>query len=192
MARGPVRERDIAAFGPSLADHLDQAQRFEQLAADPHPRDEVSRALLLVRAGESWAAAGDTTRAVAAFRSAVEDGGDVAPDSRAYLAEALLRAGDHAEAEALLTTLRKERSRDAMLYVFLGEAMENAGDDSAALRWYTTGITRLENDDEVSDDDFDLLVVDRFGVRSRLGFEPDDYDELAMDLLDDVEPADGP
>ena len=188
MARGPVRERDVEVFGPERSDHLEQARRLEQLATEQHPRDELTRAQLLVRAGESWAAAGESTRALAAYRAAVQDGGQVEPDSRTYLVDGLLRAGQRAEASALLTTLRKERSRDAMLYVFL----EGAGDDSGALRWYTSGITRLEDDDEVPDEDIDLLLVGRFRVRSRLGFDPDDYDELAIDLLVDRASVDEP
>lgn len=183
MARGPLTQDDvddIELSGEGPVDHPASAARWEAMAADPHPQDEVSAADLLVHAGEHWAYADEPERALACFRQAIDDGHPVAPDTRCYLLHGLLGCGLREEAVELASAVRAERPKDPDVYGFMGEAFEAHGDLQSATRWFTTGMFRAMRDDDVAESAVTMLIWGRQRVREAQGLPPDDFDEVAL------------
>jgi hypothetical protein len=163
--------------------HGAAALRFEELAARPELHGgEISRASLLVDAGGQHGLAGDWDAAIRCYREAVADGSSQTIDPRVWLHDALLRAGELAEAAALRTELKAARAGDPDFYAAVAESLEAQGLLSDAHTWFTMGYHRCENAD-VPDFLMDLLLVGRRRVRASLGYPLDDLDELAEDYL---------
>lgn len=184
MSRGPVTEDDVAEVQARAGGGVRQRSAraggtYEAWAADPHPDDEVSLGRLLVMAGEQWAYAGETDRALQLFRRAVQTGDRVEPDVRCYLIDALLGAGQRDEADKLAEELRRSRPGNPDAYLFVGDAYEEAGDLGASLRWFTSGMLKTLKDEAADEVDVVLLIRSRRRVREAMGFPPDEYDELA-------------
>ena len=148
---------------------------------DDYASRPLTRAELLVAAAEHLHLADDDDRALECLREAVADGGGVAPDARAHLADALLARPDGvAEAHALLEQLLAERSTDPLLYEFVGESLETRrGDHEAASRWYSAGLVLTGADPEDLDPDHESLVEGRRRSRRAQQLPPDGWDELA-------------
>lgn len=159
-------------------DHAGAARRLERMAAGATAPRGLTRAELLVAAGEQYRLAEDMTSCERAFRAAVADGGDAEPDARAYLAGALLETGQRDEAHAILDELRRKRSHDPWLYLHVGESLELTGDLGTATRWFTMGLMRALRSDQTEDAGVAILVRSRRRVRRAQGFPPDDYDTL--------------
>lgn len=192
MARRPLTEYQVEAidFGFDGKDHASIARRLEDFAADPHPADAVNPAELLVTAAWHWRYAGDNARSLDCCRRAVADGGSVDPDVRGYLVSGLLHSGLTEEATALARDLMALRSTDGGLYVLVGEAFEEAGDLREATRWFTAGLVRSMRDEDAPAAHAIMLMHGRRRVRQAQGFPPDDYDELSLQSVRNVDDYD--
>lgn len=141
--RGPLTPDDIErlhARAHTPEEHRAAAQQLAAWAEESHPKDRaVSRAALLVNAGEQLTEAGDVGEAVDFFRRAVDAGEYVPPDIRCYLHGGLLKAGNVGAARALADELRREHPVDVDVYLFIGENYELAGDLREAHGWLTMG-----------------------------------------------------
>jgi tetratricopeptide (TPR) repeat protein len=118
-------------------DHISAARRLSELAESVS--GGVSRANVLLRAGEQWQHAGDHERAAELYRKAIEDGGETYGDPRAYLADALFELGRADEARTLLDQIRADSPRDPEVYRAVAEVLYAQGDATGAHEWATSG-----------------------------------------------------
>ncbi len=157
------------------------AERLYDMAMES-PRGEGSlRAEVLVAASEQFSLAGEHERALCCAREAVADGGPVRRGALSQLAAALHQTGEHEEARAALTELRRTRPADLTLHLFVGELCEQYGDLDDAVRWYTRGLVLSERGELSGEDTFvvaGLLLVRRARLRSGMGLPADDWDEV--------------
>jgi predicted Zn-dependent protease len=118
-------------------DHISAARRLSELAESVS--GGVSRANVLLRAGEQYQHAGDHGRAAELYRRAMEDGGETYGDPRAYLADALFELGSADEARTLLDQIRADSPRDPEVYRAVAEVLYAQGDATGAHEWATSG-----------------------------------------------------
>jgi tetratricopeptide (TPR) repeat protein len=169
-------------FADDEVDFVATAHWFEGLAADPHPDDDVSAAMLLVVAGDYLAMAGQHDAALVLFQRAVADGGECTPDARCSLLSGLLEVGREDDAAALAAEIKAARLPDPEVYHHVGNTYETRGDLAAATTWFTAGLVRFLHDDGVDDFAVEQLAVGRSRVREAQGFPMDEYDELAEEM----------
>lgn len=169
-------------------DHTAAARRLSELADSVS--GGVSRAKVLLRAGEQWQHAGDHDKAAELYRRAIEDGGDVYGDPRAYLADALFELGRPDEARTLLEQIGRDAPRDPEVYRTVAEVLYAQGDAGGAYDWATSGAKLvLATRDEASvnrsdaEDSLEAILRLRYRARMDLGRPEDDYDALLDDLL---------
>ncbi|WP_026313545.1 tetratricopeptide repeat protein [Actinomadura flavalba] len=177
-------------------DHISAARRLSELAESVS--GGVSRANVLLRAGEQWQHAGDHDRAAALYRRAVEDGGETYGDPRAYLADALFELGHADEARTLIAQIRADSPRDPEVYRAVAEVLYAQGDTAGCHDWSTQGADVIlalrdrgpvptENVDPddlaLAEDSLEALLRLRYRARLDLGHPEDSYDELLDDLL---------
>jgi tetratricopeptide (TPR) repeat protein len=118
-------------------DHISAARRLSELAESVS--GGVSRANVLLRAGEQWQHAGDHARAAELYRTAIEDGGETYGDPRAYLADALFELGEADEARKLVEQIRADEPSDPEVYRTVAEVLYAQGDADGAHEWATAG-----------------------------------------------------
>ncbi|KAB2374591.1 tetratricopeptide repeat protein [Actinomadura montaniterrae] len=191
-------------------DHISAAERLSALAESV--TGGVSRANVLLRAGEQWQHAGDHGKAAELYRRAMEDGGEVYGDPRAYLADALFELGKADEARTLVDQIRADKPRDPEVYRTVAEVLYAQGDASGAHDWATSGadvvlalrdravgtgigdpdeppvpddesLTPGPDDVALAEDSLEALLRLRYRARIDLGRSEDDYDALLDDLL---------
>lgn len=191
-------------------DHISAAERLSELAESV--TGGVSRANVLLRAGEQWQHAGDHGKAAELYRRAMEDGGEVYGDPRAYLADALFELGRADEARTLVDEIRADKPRDPEVYRTVAEVLYAQGDASGAHDWATSGadvvlalrdravgtgvggpdeppvtgeesFTPGPDDVALAEDSLEALLRLRYRARIDLGRKEDDYDALLDDLL---------
>ncbi|MGI5324953.1 tetratricopeptide repeat protein [Actinomadura nitritigenes] len=191
-------------------DHISAAERLSELAESV--TGGVSRANVLLRAGEQWQHAGDHGKAAELYRKAMEDGGEVYGDPRAYLADALFELGRADEARTLVDEIRADKPRDPEVYRTVAEVLYAQGDASGAHDWATNGadvvlalrdravgtgvggpdeppvsgeesFTPGPDDVALAEDSLEALLRLRYRARIDLGRGEDDYDALLDDLL---------
>lgn len=191
-------------------DHISAAERLSELAESV--TGGVSRANVLLRAGEQWQHAGDHGKAAELYRRAMEDGGEVYGDPRAYLADALFELGRADEARTLVDEIRADKPRDPEVYRTVAEVLYAQGDASGAHDWATSGadvvlalrdravgtgvggpdeppvsgeesFTPGPDDVALAEDSLEALLRLRYRARIDLGRSEDDYDALLDDLL---------
>lgn len=165
-------------------DHAAAARRFVELAGTVS--GGVSRASLLLRAGEQWQHAGEPRRAAEAYRSALEDGGEADGDPRIYLAGALLELGEAGEARALIEQVHAGAPRDPEVHRAVAELLYEQGDLIAAHDWATEGADLARSGD---DEGLEGLLRLRYRCRLDLGRPEDEYDALLDDLLKKTDDA---
>jgi tetratricopeptide (TPR) repeat protein len=165
-------------------DHASAARRFVELAETVS--GGVSRASLLLRAGEQWQHAGDHAKAAETFRRALSDGGDAYGDPRIYLAGALFELDDRDEARRLIEQVRAESPRDPEVYRAVAELLYEQGELVGAHDWSTAGADLAKSDDPES-----LEGLLRIRYRSRLDLRrpEDEYDALLDELLKKTDDA---
>lgn len=165
-------------------DHASAARRFVELAETVS--GGVSRASLLLRAGEQWQHAGDHAQAAEAFRRALADGGETDGDARVYLAGALFELDDPGEAHRLIEQVRSESPRDPEVYRAVAELLYEQGELVEAHDWSTAGADLAKSDDPES-----LEGLLRIRYRSRLDLRrpEDEYDALLDELLKKTDEA---
>ncbi|PZS36724.1 MAG: hypothetical protein DLM58_01225 [Pseudonocardiales bacterium] len=142
----------------------------------------TTRAKLLVLLGEFSERAGDVQAAGTAFKAAVEDGGQAAPDTRGFLAGWELEHGDVAEGRRLIAQIWDERPSDPTVYLFVGELLEERADLASAARWYTAGALRALERDRTSSGPVAALLLRRRRARLAQGLPEDDYDEISEQM----------
>ncbi|MCX9193635.1 hypothetical protein C3Y87_20055 [Carbonactinospora thermoautotrophica] len=199
----------VWATAARTGDHASAAHRLEELAATGREGD-VSRAEVLLDAGNHWLNAGRPEEALRCYQRARGEGDDALVDPRPFMVGALFATGRDGEAHAILAELDAERPDDPETCLLTGTALEQHGDFKAALRWYARGMERqlrdlgldtgepgLDLDDVDPDPVFIELLIARARTRGELGLVPDEYDEFAVfvaeellkDELDEDEPA---
>jgi tetratricopeptide (TPR) repeat protein len=190
-------------------DHISAARRLSELAESVS--GGVSRANVLLRAGEQWQHAGDHDQAAKLYRQAIEDGGETYGDPRAYLADALFELGNADDARRLVEEIRADAPRDPEVYRAVAEVLYAQGDTTGAHEWATTGadvvlalrdravgtgivageapddapdsFTPGPDDVALAEDSLEALLRLRYRARIDLGRAEDDYDALLDDLL---------
>lgn len=191
-------------------DHISAARRLAELAESVS--GGVSRANVLLRAGEQWQHAGNHEKAAELYRKAMEDGGETYGDPRAYLADALFELGRSEEARKLVDEIRADKPRDPEVYRAVAEVLYAQGDASGAHEWATSGadvvlalrdravgtavagpgdgpghaddgFTPGPDDVAIAEDSLEALLRLRYRARIDLGRGEDDYDALLDDLL---------
>jgi tetratricopeptide (TPR) repeat protein len=159
-------------------DHAATAERLLELAETVS--GGVSRASLLLRAGEQWQYAGDHAKAAETYSRAIDDGGDVYGDPRIYLAGALFELDRADEARPLLERVRAEAPRDPEVYRAVAELLYEQGDLTGAHDWATAGADLAKTTDP---DGLEGLLRIRYRCRLDLRRPEDEYDALLDDLL---------
>lgn len=182
-------------------DHASAARRLTELADSVS--SGVSRAKILLRAGEQWQHAGEYDLAAKSYRRAIEDGGEVYGDARAYLADALFELGQADEARSLVAQILTDGPRDPEVYRTVAEVLYAHGDAVGAHEWATAGadVVLAERRTEEpaqptgaptrapvqapsdAEDSLEALLRLRYRSRVDLGRPEDDYDALLDDLL---------
>ncbi|TYC18987.1 tetratricopeptide repeat protein [Actinomadura syzygii] len=192
-------------------DHISAARRLSELAESVS--GGVTRANVLLRAGEQWQHAGDHGKAAELYRKALDDGGETYGDPRAYLADALFELNRADEARALVEQIRADRPRDPEVYRAVAEVLYAQGDATGAHEWATSGadvilalrdravgtgigggpdappvpeadtLTPGPDDVALAEDSLEALLRLRYRARIDLGRSEDDYDALLDDLL---------
>ncbi|MFG2090963.1 MULTISPECIES: tol-pal system YbgF family protein [unclassified Spirillospora] len=191
-------------------DHISAARRLAELAESVS--GGVSRANVLLRAGEQWQHAGDHGKAAELYRRALDDGGETYGDPRAYLADALFELERPDEARTLLDQIRDDKPRDPEVYRAVAEVLYAQGDATGAHEWATSGadvvlalrdravgtgiggpdeppvpgadtLTPGPDDVALAEDSLEALLRLRYRARIDLGRGEDDYDALLDDLL---------
>jgi predicted Zn-dependent protease len=159
-------------------DHAAAARRFVELADTVS--GGVSRASLLLRAGEQWQHAGDHAKAAETYRDALADGGEAYGDPRIYLAGALFELDRRDEARELINRVRAEAPRDPEVYRAVAELLYEQGELVEAHDWATAGADLARSSDPES-----LEGLLRIRYRSRLDLHrpEDEYDALLDELL---------
>ncbi|MGH3377134.1 MAG: tetratricopeptide repeat protein [Actinoallomurus sp.] len=159
-------------------DHASAARRFVELSETVS--GGVSRASLLLRAGEQWQHAGDHAKAAETFRGALADGGDTYGDPRIYLAGALFELDSKDEARGLIDQVRAESPKDPEVYRAVAELLYEQGELVDAHDWSTAGADLARADDP---DSLEGLLRIRYRSRLDLRRPEDEYDALLDELL---------
>jgi tetratricopeptide (TPR) repeat protein len=176
-------------------DHAAAAERLSELAGSVS--GGVSRAKVLLRAGEQWQHAGEYEKAAELYRKAIDDGGDVYGDPRVYLADVLFELGHDDEARSLIEDIRADAPRDPEVHRCVAEVLYAHGDLSGAHEWATAGadvvlsikdrggdVPHGDQAEAVSaEDSLEGLLRLRFRARVDLGQPEDEYDAMLDDLL---------
>lgn len=180
--RRPLTYDDIEAIERQRTPEAHRSAATELLAwaEERHPDDEVTTADLLSAAAWHLSQAGDVERSLDLHRQVVAIGGLSSLDARCLLHAALLDADHLDEARHVADDLRHSRPR-IIDCAAMAENFDEFGDLRQAHRWAEIGVNQLQLDepDDVAHD-FDVLVLlnIRRVVRQKLGFPPDELDEM--------------
>lgn len=180
--RTPLTYDDIEAIERQRtpAAHRSAAAELLAWAEERHQDDEVTPADLVSAAAWHLSKAGDVEAGLDLHRRVVAMGGGTSVDARCLLHAALLDAGQHEEARQVADDLR--RSRPTLTEcASMAENFYLIGDLRQAHRWAEMGVNQLqlEAPEDISDD-FGVIVLQniRRSVRRKLGFPPDELDEM--------------
>lgn len=189
--REPISYDDYDNFELEVAlgsdeDHRATAEHLIELAQTSHPDDDVSAQDLLVLAGSQLRFAGDSQRAVDVLWQAHAQGERDGMDPRAVIVDMFLTEGDAVRAQEVSDQIRRSRPLAAMTYHYLAELWDEQGETTRALGWFMRGIM-LDEREGIPGDQLTMLCLGRWRIREREGFEPDEYDEIALDLQDEME-----
>ncbi|WP_168203741.1 tetratricopeptide repeat protein [Humibacter ginsenosidimutans] len=167
-----------AAIAETLRDWATDPERFT-LA------DGVSRAAVLIEAGENFGYAGDYAEALRLFDEARIDGGPTYVDPRALMAQALYEGGQKDAALELAGALRKEAPTTLSTYLVLGGFFELVDELQASQRWYSMGIRAMDSGNVPgSEAQYESMLIGRARVRGELGLAPDTLDDAATIIIE--------
>lgn len=173
--RGEDQDREIAETLRSWAS--DEAAYT--LAAD------LSRAAVLVEAGENFGYAGDHAEALRMFEAARRDGGPVYADVRALMVQALYQGGQTEAALELANALRRESPDQITTYLVLSSFFELVDEHQAAQRWYSMGIRAMDSGNVPgSEQQYESMLIGRARVRAELELAPDTLDDAAAIIIE--------
>lgn len=133
----------------------------------------MSRAAILVLAAEEWRQAGQPATALARFQSALDDGGEVAADPRAGIADTLFELDRPDEARDVIAAIRAGHWNPATALT-VAETLAAYGDPQAAHDWATEGVRACPQGSPIRDS----LLRTRYRIRVDLGLPEDDLDAL--------------
>lgn len=157
--------------------HGETAARLAELA-DSGELEDVTRAEVLTRAGGQWQLAGEPAQAADLYQRAVDDGGRVYGDARAYLADTLFDLGREGDARALLTRVQADEPQDPSVYHVVAETLEAQRDLEGAHDWATAGVRLVLRTEPVPQVALDMLLRTRFRVRRDMALIEDEYDDM--------------
>lgn len=176
-------EFDAIEFDATLTDdHESAAERMTDLAETGIQTESMPRAEAFIRAGEQWLLADNPSAAARCFQMAIDDGGPVDVDPRAFLCRALCQLGSTDEAYALIETMRSEGRTDPRACDMITELLVEQSDLSGALEWATVGVELiLQGAGRSADGSYaglnDLLRL-RYRIRNDLRLPEDEYDRM--------------
>ncbi len=189
-----IDETSYAAETPEAARAT--AEEFLAIVRDPNTEydEDTSPAALYIAASECFYDALEPIKAYEAARDAQHAEGDVAPDKRVYLLDALLRTGQEIEGEQLADLIRDEKPQDPLVYSFIGDTYSDVDDTKQAVAWFNRGIRMMDSLIEQSTDlnlnemailleDRELLILGRHVIREEAGLPKDDLDEEALEIF---------
>ncbi len=156
-----------------LDDHDALARRLDALART-YETGEVTRAAILALAAEEWRQAGQPATALDRFQQSLDDGGEVAVDPRAGIADTLFELDRPDEARQVINAIRASAPVDPLTSLSVAETLAAYGDLAGALQWATEGLRA----GSPGDDTHDALLRTRYRIRVDLGLPEDDLDAL--------------
>ncbi|GAB3613799.1 tetratricopeptide repeat protein [Humibacter ginsengisoli] len=147
--------------------------------------DEVSRAAVLIEAGEDFGYAGNHAEALRMYEAARDDGGPAYVDPRALIVQALYQGGQTDAALELADALRKESPRQLNTFLVLGGFFELVDEFKQAQRWYSMGIRAMDSGNVAgSESQYESMLIGRARVRSELGMPRDTLDDAAAIIIE--------
>jgi hypothetical protein len=147
--------------------------------------DDVSRAAVLIEAGEDFGYAGDHAEALRMYEAARDDGGPAYVDPRALIVQALHQGGQTDAALELADALRKESPRQLNTFLVLGGFFELVDEFKQAQRWYSMGIRAMDSGNVAgSESQYESMLIGRARVRSELGMPRDPLDDAAAIIIE--------
>lgn len=179
-----VLELEMAYQQAEGEDLLPLARQLLALAEDPHPEDEHDPSGLLALAGQYFGDAGEVRTAEDLFHRALTASHGEGLDPRCFLIDLYLETGRLDEAAALDNEIRKSRPELLVTYSVLGQAW-SPHDPRKALGWLNRGLDLAERTEQDDSATYDLLCVGRFHLRQEQGQDLDEYDEIALEVLDE-------
>ncbi|MGW4421794.1 hypothetical protein [Streptosporangium sp. NPDC004631] len=157
-------------------DHEDLARRLEALV-EAYVSGDISRAAILVLAAEEWRQAGQPAYALDCLQRALNDGGEVAVDPRAGIADTLFELERPDEARQVIQTIGTGGSVTSATALTVTETLVAYGDLRQAHLWATEGARRAVKDSG----EHTALLRARYRIRVDLGLPEDELDAL-LDL----------
>lgn len=147
--------------------------------------DDVSRAAVLIEAGEDFGYAGNHAEALRMYEAARDDGGPAYVDPRALIVQALHQGGQTDAALELADALRKESPRQLNTFLVLGGFFELVDEFKQAQRWYSMGIRAMDSGNVAgSESQYESMLIGRARVRSELGMPRDTLDDAAAIIIE--------
>ncbi|GAB3802692.1 hypothetical protein GCM10028798_20430 [Humibacter antri] len=147
--------------------------------------DDVSRAAVLVEAGDDFGYGGDHAEALRMYEAARDDGGATYVDPRALIVQGLYQIGQTASALELADALRKESPRQLNTFLVLGGFFELVDEFKQAQRWYSMGIRAMDSGNVPgSESQYESMLIGRARVRSELGVRQDTLDGAAAIIIE--------
>ena len=178
------KARDRAHRGENIA----IAETLRDWATDEEHftlADDVSRAALLVEAGENFGYAGNHAEALRLYEAAREDGGPSYVDPRALMVQALYQGGRTDAALELADALRKDSPQLVNTFLVLGGFFELVDELKQAQRWYSMGIRAMDSGNVPgSESQYESMLLGRARVRSELGMPRDTLDDAAAIIIE--------
>ncbi|GAA5074795.1 tetratricopeptide repeat protein [Thermocatellispora tengchongensis] len=154
-------------------DHESLARQLDELAQS-YVSGDVSRAAILALAAEEWRQAGQPARALDCFQRAVDDGGEVAVDPRAGIADTLFELDRPDEARQIIAKIHSEGTASPATILNIAETLAAYGDLKAAHEWATQGVLLFTPGDE--NPEHAALLRARYRIRLDLGLPEDELD----------------
>lgn len=177
-ARDRAHRGEDVAIAETLREWAMNTDRFA-LAGD------VSRAAVLVEAGENFGYAGDHAEALRMYEAARNDGGSTYVDPRALMVQALYQGGRTDAALELADALRKDAPRLVNTFLVLGGFFELVDELKQAQRWYSMGIRAMDSGNlPGSESQYESMLIGRARVRSELGMPQDTLDDAAASIIE--------
>lgn len=147
--------------------------------------DDLSRAAVLIEAGEDFGYAGNHVEALRMYEAARDDGGPAYVDPRALIVQALYQGGQTDAALELADVLRKEAPRLVNTFLVLGGLFELVDEFKQAQRWYSMGIRAMDSGNVPgTESQYESMLIGRARVRSELGLPQDTLDDAAEIIIE--------
>jgi tetratricopeptide (TPR) repeat protein len=145
----------------------------------------VSRAAVLVEAGDNFGYAGDHAEALRMYEAARDDGGPTYVDPRALIVQALYQGGRKDAALQLADAMRRDSPQLINTFLVLGGFFELVDESQQAQRWYSMGIRAMDSGNVPgSESQYETMLLGRARVRDELGMPRDTLDDAARIIIE--------